>query len=156
MQNSPQDGRRVALNLVGNFAGTLGGIIGVGSVAAILHWVSVAPRVPDPSRGEVFVFNNHGSILYFTAYQHFVELAAVPIGVLLVFLALGILPKRNVVYRRGFLFVSMRFDPDDPEAVGVWGRRAGLVAGLAIIAVLDPMLLRWLVSQVRALLSGLH
>lgn len=146
---SHENARRVILNVLAHFAAFLGWSTGLGSIVATFHWVSVAPRTPDFARGAVFEFNNHGSILYFTDHQQSVVWGGLFGGALLFFLALAVMPKRDVVRRTGFLSVGMTFKPDDPEGVRFWAGAAGFVAGLSIVGLLDPTLVSWCLAQIR-------
>jgi hypothetical protein len=151
-----QNARRVALNVIANFVAYLGWTTAMGSFVATFHWIGTAPRAPDFSRGAVFEYNNHGSILYFTAHQQFVVWGGLLGGLLLFALGFAVLPKRDVVYRTGFLAASMRFQQDDPEGVRFWARAAGIAGGLMVASTFDPTWLGWCFEHIRAVTGAVR
>jgi hypothetical protein len=120
----------------------------MGSFAFTAHWVSVAPRGPDFDH--YVAHDEHGSVTYFTSFQHSAHLTALFGGLLVFFLAFQIVPKRNISYRTGFLGWRMTADFDDPEGVRYWAWPIGFALGAGITLLIDPGLAYWLIERARS------
>ena len=111
------------------------------------RWVHSAPSLPNPIRGLVYSHDEHGSVTYLSAFQatSLVLLFAVPIPLALI--GFFIVPKKNLVSKRGFLSASWKWDNDDPSHVGRIGSICGAIAALLTVFLIGPVLVTWLNSR---------
>lgn len=116
---------------------TAGFLAGYGIVALLFyfcflehHWWSAAPHVPDLARGVVIPHTEHGSTLYFSAFQTTSSALLILTAAPTILLALFIVPKT----------VEARWHYQHQGMILVRGFAAGIVAALLILFVLGPML----------------
>jgi len=131
-------------NWLGSFLIAYGGLAFLCFAVLVELWALAAPTTPDPRHGFVYSHNEHGGITYFAAFQATCSAMLIATAIPITFLGVALLPKKNVVVRRGFLGASANWDHDDPRRRQRWGYVAGVLATPLIIFVLGPILVRWL------------
>lgn len=132
--------RNDALNVGGAFLAAYGWVAFSCFIYLVLRWAHAAPTSPDPARGLVYSHNEHGSITYFSAFQATSCALLLSTSIPLFFLGALVIPKRNVVYRHGFLSVSAKWDPDDPKRLQRIGLSLGAMAAPIIVFMFGPFL----------------
>ena len=110
----------------------------------VTNWSVSAPRQPDMSHGLIFAHNNHGTITYFSAFQGTSCAILFATSIPMVFLAIGISPKKNVLSRQGRLSFSMKWKSDDPKGYQKRGMFCGAVAAPVIVFAFGPLFVAWL------------
>jgi hypothetical protein len=136
--------RNQVRNWLGTFLIAYGGLAFLCFAILVELWVLATPTTPDPRHGFVFPHNEHGHITYFTAFQATCSAMLFATSIPLVFVGVAILPKKNVVVRRGFLGASANWDDDDPRGRQLSGYVAGALAMPLIVFVLGPILVGWM------------
>jgi hypothetical protein len=139
-------------NVFGAFLASYGWVAFFCFAYLVLRWAHAAPTSPDPAGGLVYSHNEHGSITYFSAFQATSCALLFSTSIPLSFVGIFVTPKRNVVYRRGFLSFSSKWDPDDPKRLGRIGFSLGAVAAPIIVFIVGPSLVNAL-NEVGVVLS---
>ncbi len=69
-----------------------------GSIALLVHYVRVSPRIPDPRSGHVYRFTDTRHTVYLTRKQHYTAYAALGVPLLgVVAIALFSRPRRPTI-----------------------------------------------------------
>ena len=93
-------------NIIGGLLIGFGTALFFGMLAMALYWTGQAPDMPNPARGLIHPFDNHGHIIYQNAFQAHAVMPLAFGGVAISNFGWLITPKR----RRGG---ANRFDRDD-------------------------------------------
>ena len=129
-------------NVVGAFLAAYGFVAFFCFIYLVERWAHLGPTPPDPSHGYVYSHNEHGSITYFTAFQATSWVILFSTSIPISFVGMFVTPKRNVVYRRGFLSIGATWDQDDPKRLQRFGYGCGAVAAPILLFVLGPLLVK--------------
>ena len=79
-----------------------------------IQWVHLAPSQPDPAHGLLYVHNEHGSYVYFSAFQATTCAPMFWTSIPLAFVGMFVAPKKNVQTTARWYAARMTFDKDDP------------------------------------------
>jgi len=139
-------GTNDVLNVVGPFLAAYGFIAGVCFFILMDVWSHGAPTSPDVARGYVYSHDEHGWITYFSAFQATSCALLLATSLPLFFVGVLVGPKRNVIYRRGWLSIGATWDPDDPKRLRRFGFLGGAVFAPIIVFIVGPSLVRALNS----------
>src|SRR5579872_1368097 len=127
-----------------------GMLVGYGIAAFFLffildfYWTHIAPPEPDSQQGFVFGHNEHGAIVYFSAFQSTSCALLFATSIPLVFIGVAIFPKANVQsLGKGFLG-RIIWDYDDPSRVAKWGAAIGSVLAPIVLLFLGAPFVHWL------------
>ncbi len=131
-------------NWLGGFLVAYGGLAFLCFAILAELWMLATPMTPDAVHGYVYAHNEHGRVSYFTAFEATSCALLLATSIPLVFVGAIILPKKNVVVRRGFLGASATWDEDDPKRVYRWGLAAGVLAMPIIVFLIGPVVVEWL------------
>lgn len=137
--------RNAVLNVVGAFLAAYGWVAFFCFFYLVERWAHSAPTSPDPAHGFVYSHNEHGWITYFSAFQTTACALLLFTSIPLSFVGMLVSPKRNVVYRRGFLSVGANWDPDDPKKLQRVGFVLGALAAPVLVFVLGPFMVNALI-----------
>lgn len=132
--------RRDTRNALAGFLAAYAAISFACFLYLVISWSATAPHTPDPSRGLVYLHNEHGSITYFSAFQATSCALLLNTSPLLFFLGIALAPKKDVVSRTGSFSFSMRWKPDDPRRLQRVGFAIGTVAALTVVFLMGPSL----------------
>ncbi len=113
----------------------------------VQRWAHAAPQVPERHLGLIYPHNEHGWVTYFSAFQTTASFLLFAFSPVLFITGFGLVPKKNVRTRKGFLSWGMRFDTDDPRSLLVPCQLAGLVLGPVAAVVIGQPFVNWLVAQ---------
>ena len=138
--------RNDVLNVVGASLAAYGWVAFFCFLYLVERWAHSAPTSPDPARGLIYSHNEHGWITYFSAFQATSCALLFATSTPLSFLGIFVSPKRNVIYRRGFLSVGAKWDPDDPKKLQRIGFAIGAVAAPILVFVVGPYLVKALIA----------
>jgi hypothetical protein len=136
--------RKDVLNVAGPFLAAYGCVAFFCFWYLVQRWADLAPASPDPTLGYIYPHNEHGSITYFSAFQ--ATAAALLFSTSIPLSCIGMLasPKRDVIYQRGFMSVSAKWDPDDPKRLQRFGLLGGAAAAPIFVFWLSPPLVETL------------
>lgn len=107
-------------------------------MAANWQWMKAAPRQPDAALGLVYPHNAHGTDLYMSAFQStsisLVFLTSIP----LFFLAMWMMPKRNVRVSKSRFAIQADWDLDGSKLLvsAVFG--LGMLATVGLLYFAGP------------------
>ena len=132
-------------------AGFAGGYFLVGFVSFIIltrYWIGNAPKVPAPTSGMIYAYNQHGWISYFTAFQVTASSLLFSSNFTALFLLFVFMPKRDikVTQWRG-IPLGAAWKNDDIPNRNDWSGAAGAVFGVIAVFVLGPLVVSWLNGQ---------
>ena len=99
-------------NIIGGLLVGFGAAFLFGLLGLAIYWTGQAPDMPDPARGLIYPFDNHGRVVYQNAFQAHAVMPLAFAGVAVSNLGWLITPKR----RRGG---ANRFDRDDKSWVKI-------------------------------------
>jgi hypothetical protein len=139
-----------ALNVVRNAAA--GALTGYGFISFFIfiwldiQWTHLAPMQPDAAHGLLYVHNEHGSYVYFSAFQATTCALMFWTSIPLAFVGMFVAPKKNVHTTARWYAARMTFDKDDPAKVSDWA--------FWIAAFLTPPFLYFLGSPLVTLLNN--
>jgi len=139
--------QHIVLNAVGGFLAGYGLVAFACFLGIQQYWVDTAPTAPAPSLGAIFPHNNHGYIAYFTAFQ--TTSCALLFETSTPLMAIGTLiaPKKNIKSWSSFPAWRATYEQDDPRHIMKWALALGAFAAPAIVFLLGPRLVYWLIAQ---------
>lgn len=111
-----------------------------------IQWVHLAPQQAVPAQGLVYMHNEHGSYVYFSAFQATTCALMFWTSIPLAFLGVFIAPKKNVQKAVRWYAARMTWDKDDPAKASDWA--------FWIAAVLTPAFVFFAGSQFVTLLNN--
>lgn len=138
--------RKDVLNVVGAFLAAYGGVAFICFFYLVERWAHSAPTFPDSAHGLVYSHNEHGWITYFSAFQTTACALLFSTSIPLSFVGIFLSPKRDFVYRRGFLSVGAKWDPDDPKKLQRVGFVLGALAAPILVFILGPVAVNALIG----------
>ena len=136
--------RNDILNVVGPFLAAYGWVAFFCFFYLVQRWAHGGPTSPDTERGLVYAHNEHGWITYFSAFQTTAASILFSTSIPFAFLGVAAIPKRNIVFRRGFLSFSSKWDPDDPKRLRRFGFLGGAAAAPILVFIVGPLLVEML------------
>ena len=104
-------------NRIGGFLRSLGVAGFIGAIFVMWQWLRRTPLSPDPERGFVHAFNDHGTVHYLTSVQNIGFHGLLVACALVVIVGSAITPKRKVPKGEGVMGLSAHVAPDDPDGV---------------------------------------
>ncbi|MDB5712710.1 MAG: hypothetical protein JWO15_107 [Sphingomonadales bacterium] len=131
---------RDALNVVGPFLAAYGWVAFFCFFYLVERWAHAAPTSPNAAHGYVYPHNEHGWVTYFSAFQATAAALLFSTSIPISFVGILVSPKRDVIYRRGFLSISAKWDPDDPRRLQRFGFFGGAAAAPIIVFLFGPSL----------------
>lgn len=134
--------RRDVLNVAGPFWAAYGWVAFFCFFYLVERWAHAAPTSPNPALGYVYPHNEHGWITYFSAFQATAAALLFSTSVPLGFVGILVSPKRDVVYRCGFLSVSAKWNPDDPRRLQRFGFIGGAAAAPILVFLSGPFIVK--------------
>ncbi len=127
---------RIGGYLFGSFAGGF-----ITFMILVQYWAHCAPHAPAPLLGEIYPHNEHGSITYFTAFQATSAYIMFWLNMIMLLLAIGILPKRQIKVRSlGRFPVATQWQNDDDKGLAQSSAKWGASLVIPVIFLAGPPL----------------
>ena len=84
------------------------------------RWIHLAPSQAVPAQGLIYMHNEHGSYVYFSAFQATACALIFGTSIPLAFIGVLVAPKKNVQKAVRWYAARMTWDKDDPAGVSDW------------------------------------
>jgi hypothetical protein len=135
-----------ALNVLSALLASYGWVSFFCFLALQAIWMRAAPFQPNEALGLVYRHNEHGGIVYFSAFQATAGALMFMTSIPLFFLAMWLRPKTNVQTVRGWMSIRATWDQDDPAGVFWWAAGLGAVLTPPAVVFVGPYIIRALVD----------
>ena len=134
----PRSRANSALNILSALLASYGWVSFFCFLALQATWMRAAPSQPNDALGLIYRHNEHGGIVYFSAFQATAGALMFMTSIPLFFFAIWLRPKTNVQTVKGRQSIRTTWDNDDPSGVFWWAAGVGAVLTPPAVVFVGP------------------